>query len=246
MILISFKSLGQDTIYFSDILDKGIRVEFGYGSYSVKDEYISKEKYSGPFPYFLLGWTRQHNKYAYNLEIEYRNSDEIENNNVSINITQFSINQGFIYPFKKRQLFNNDLNLWLGPTVELFIFSNEQNIAVDGFDYARSFADLFSVGINFCAIYTLNSKFQLESRMLISALSLGFRMVDTEEDDQSPVKPLTLLSGLNSYFDLGIRYHILNRISLKAVYKFELCSIKEWTPMISASDNILVSLIYSF
>ena len=31
----------------------------------------------------------------------------------------------------------------MGPTVELFIFSNEQNIAVDGFDYTQSFAGLF-------------------------------------------------------------------------------------------------------
>ena len=172
MILISLKSLGQDTNYYSDILNKGITIKYGYGSYSVKDEYISKEKYSGTIPYFSLGWTRQHNKYAYNLEIEYRNSDEIENYNVTTNITQFLINQGFIYPLKKRELFNNDLDLWLGPTVELFIFSNEQNIAVDGFDYNQSFAGLFSAGISFTAIYPLNSKFQIESRLLTSVLSL--------------------------------------------------------------------------
>ncbi len=134
----------------------------------------------------------------------------------------------------------------MGPTVELFIFSNEQNIAVDGFDYTQSFAGLFSPGINFKATYPLNSKIQIESGLLTSVLSLGFRMLDSEEDDRFPVKPLTLLSGSNSSFDFGIRYHVFNKLSVIVAYKFELCRINEWTPMISASDNIMVGLKYTF
>ena len=245
-LFISIESSGQDTTNYSTVFPKGITVKYGYGNYSIKDEYISNEKYSGTIPYFSFGWARKHNKYLYRLEMEYRNSDEIKNYNVSTNITQFTLEQGFLYPLKKRELFNKDLDLWLGPTTEFFFFVNEPNIAVDGFDYSQSFAGLFSLGINIVGAYSLNSKFQIESSIGMSALSLGFRMVDSEEDDQSPVKLLTLFSGLNSSFDLGIRYYIFNNLSIKAGYKFELCRISAWNPLISASDNLLIGLTYYF
>lgn len=246
VLFIGVESPGQDTTNHSTIFPKGITVKYGYGNFSVKDEYISNEKYSGTIPYFSFGWARKHNKYVYRLEMEYRNSDEIKNYNISTNITQFKLNQGFLYPLKKRELFNKELDLWFGPTTEFFFFVNEPNIAVDGFDYAQSFAALFSLGINIVGAYSLNSKFQIESSIGMSALSLGFRMVDSEEDDQSPVKLLTLFSGLNSSFDLGMRYYIFNNLSIKAGYKFELCRISAWNPLISAIDNLLIGLTYSF
>jgi hypothetical protein len=237
---------GQDSISHGNFYPNGISVEYGLGRYSLKDNYISDEKYSGTMPYFSLGWARKHNKYAYRLELEYRNSNEIKNFNVSTNITQFALNQGFLYPLEERKLFNKELNLYLGPTTELFFFYNEPNIAVDGFDYAQSYAALFSLGIDFTGIYQLHSKFLVESSIGMSALSLGFRMVDSEEDDQSPVKLLTLFSGLNSSFNLGIRYYVFDRLSIKAGYKFELCRINEWNPMISVSDNLLIGLTCHF
>jgi len=183
-LFIAVESFGQDTINYHNLYPGGISIEYGIGSYSVKDEYISKEKYSGILPYYSLGWVREHNKYIYQLKMEYRNSDEIKNYNVSTNITQFTLSQGFLYPLKKGELFNKDLNLWLGPSTELFFFYNKPNIAVDGFDYAQSIGVLVSLGINIVGTYSLNSKFQIESSLGITALSLGFRMVDMEEDDQ--------------------------------------------------------------
>jgi len=246
IILISSRSLAQDTTNHSMVFPKGITLKYGYGNYSVKDKYISNEKYSGTMPYYSFGWVRKHNKYVYRLNFEYRNSDGIKNYNVSTNITQVTLNQGFLYPLKKRELFNKDLDLWLGPSAELFFFYNKPNIAVSGFDYAQSFAALFSAGINFVGIYSLNSKFQIESSISTSVVSLGFRIVDYEEDDQSPVKLLTLFSGLNSSIDLGIRYYVFNKLSIKVGYKFELCRISTWEPLLTTSDNLIIGLTYNF
>ena len=80
----------------------------------------------------------------------------------------------------------------------------------------------------------------------MSVLSLGFRSVDNEEDDKTPAKLLTLFSGLNSSFDLGIRYYVFDKISIKAGYKFELSRISAWNPLISTSDNLLIGLTYNF
>jgi len=245
-LFVTMELLGQDTIDYKTVFPSGISVGYGQGLYSVKDEYISEEKYSGTIPYLSVGWARKHNKYLYRLEFEYRSSDEIKNYNISTNITQVTLNQGFLYPLKKRELFNKDLDLWIGPSTEFFFFYNKPNIAVLGFDYSQSIAALFSAGISIAGNYSLNSKFQIESLISTSVVSLGFRMVDMEEDDQSPVKLLTLFSGLNSSFDLGIRYYVLNNLSIKAGYKFELFRISAWNPLISTSDNLLIGLTYNF
>lgn len=245
-LLIAIESPGQDTLHYPNLYPGGISIEYGIGSYSVRDEYISKEKYSGTLPYYSFGWARKHNKYIYRLEMTYRNSNNINNYNVSTNINQFTLNQGFLYPLKNMTLFKNDLYIWLGPSTEFFFYYSKPNIAVSGFDYAQSFAGLFALGFNADVIYPFKHNFQLESSLSLTVLSLGFRMVDSEEDDQSLVKPLTLFSGLNSSFDLGARYYLFNRLSVKLAYKFELTRISAWDPLLSASDNLIIGLTYKF
>jgi len=246
-ILISIGNLaGQDSLNCQSTFPSGITIEYGFGNYSVKDEYISKEKYSGTLPYYSIGWARHHDTYVYRLDMYYSNSNNIKNYNVTTNITQFTLNQGFLYPLKNISLFQKNLYLWLGPSTEFFFFYNDQNIAVAGFDYAQSLAGLFSVGLNINGIYPLRHNLQLESSLRLTVLSLGFRMVDNEEDDQSAVKILTLFSGLNSAFDLGARYYLFNRLSVKLAYKFELTRISAWDPLLSASDNLIIGLTYSF
>ncbi len=245
-LFIVAETLGQDTLSHLNVYPGGISIEYGIGSYSVKDEYISKEKYSGTLPYYSFGWARKHNKYVYRLEMAYRNSNSINNYNVSTNITQVTLNQGFLYPLKKMTLFKNDLYIWLGPSTEFFFYYSKPNIAVSGFDYAQSLAGLISLGLNVNGIYPLRNNLHLESSLRLTVLSLGFRMVDNEEDDQSAVKLLTLFSGLNSSFDLGVRYYLLDRLSVKLAYKFELTRISAWDPLLSASDNLIIGLTYSF
>ena len=246
-ILISIGNLpGQDSLNRQSTFPSGITIEYGFGNYSVKDEYISKEKYSGTLPYYSVGWARKHDTYIYRLDMSYRNSNKIKNYNVTTDITQFTLNQGFLYPLRNISIFQKDLYLWLGPSTEFFYFYNDQNIAVAGFDYAQSFAGLFSIGLNLNGIYPLRHHLQLESSLRLTVLSLGFRRVDNEEDDQSAVKLLTLFSGLNSSFDLGVRYYLLDRLSVKLAYKFELTRISAWDPLLSASDNLIIGLTYRF
>ncbi len=143
-------------------------------------------------------------------------------------------------------MFKKDLYIWLGPSTDFFLYNSEPFIAVSGFDYAKSFAGLFSLGFNADVIYPLKRNFQLESSLSLTVLSLGIRMVDTEEDNQSPGKLLTLFSGLNSSFDLGARYYLFNRLSVKLAYKFELTRISAWDSLLSASDNLVIRLTYKF
>ena len=247
VILISMGvSSAQDSLGWHSIYPAGIMFEYGVGNYSVKDEYISKEKYAGTLPNYSVGWARKHDTYIYHLDLSYRNSDRIKNNTITTEIIQFALNQGFLYSLNKISLFQKDLYLWLGPATELFFFSNDQNIAVSGFDYAQSYAGLLSVGLNAEGIYPVNEAWVFESAVRLTVLSLGLHMVDNDEDDQSSVKFLTLFSGLNASFELGTRYYLWESLSIKLAYRFELTRITAWEPLLAASDNVMIGLTCGF
>ncbi|MBE0570506.1 MAG: hypothetical protein IH618_03105 [Ignavibacteriaceae bacterium] len=246
LLLFTGSLLGQDSLQHHAIFPEGITVEYGIGSYAVTDEYISTEKYSGSLPYYSITWANQHSNYVYHLKIDFGNSSEIKNNNVSSDIYQFTLNQGFSYALPKFTLFDNDTYLYLGPSTELFFYFNEQNIAVSGFDYAQSFALLISGGINSQLFYKLWNDFNIEGTFDFNILSFGFRMVDMEENDESPAKILTLISANNVVFTLGPRYYLLDNLSIKAAYLFHLTRIDSWEPLLSASDNVVFTLTYGF
>ena len=237
---------GQDSLDQNSTFPEGITIEYGIGNYAVTDDYISTEKYSGSMPYYRILWTKPHNDYVYHLGIDYRYSSDIKNNNVSTDIYQFTLNQGFDYALPKFTVFNKDAYLYLGPSTELFFYYNNQNIAVSGFDYAQSFALLISLGVSSELYYQLSNNFYIETSLDFDLLSLGFRMVDSEETDESPVKLLTVISATNTVFRFGPRYYLLDNLSIKAAYLFNLTRISAWEPLLSASDNVVFTLTYGF
>jgi hypothetical protein len=238
--------LGQDTTNQKPIFPEGISLEYGIGSCAVTDEYISKEKYSGSLPYYCITWANQHSNYVYHVKIDFSNSSEIKNYNVSADIYQFTLNQGFSYALPEFTMFNKDAYLYLGPSTELFFYYNRQNIAVSGFDYAQSFALLISAGVNSQLLYKLWNDFNIEGSLDFNVFSLGFRMVDYEETDESPAKILTFISANNIAFTIGPRYYLFNNLSVKAAYYFHLTRISSWEPLLSASDNVVSTLTYGF
>lgn len=238
--------LAQNSLIKNTNYPAGITAEFGWGWIGLKDQYISKEKYTGDLPYYGFGWAREHNKYVYKLKFAYRYSDKIKNNNTSTEITQVTLNQGFLYPLKPAHLFKKELYIYMGPSTDFIYYFNEPKIAVDGFDYAQSFAAMLSVGMNTDIIYPIARKLQIESSLAFTVLSFSFRIVDSEEDDQSPAKLLTIIKGLNLDFNIGVRYFILDKLSVNIKYNFQLLTISAWDPLTTASDNGIIGLTYRF
>ena len=236
---------GQKDTSFLNVYPSGISANIGIGYFSIRDNYISEQKYSGKLPYYSISWARKHKKYVYTLELAYRSAD-VKNNNVNTSITQFTLNQGFIYSIAKTAIFNKDLLFWLGPSTEIFYINNNPDFAISGFEYTQSYAELVSLGLNAVAIYSILPDFNIESSVKITALSLGIRTVDMEEDDASPAKLFTLFSGLNSSFNIGVRYYFFNHLSAVCKYKFECTHISSWDPLLSASDNIVIGVMYNF
>jgi hypothetical protein len=98
VLLITVDTTGQDASNPEIIFPSGVSLGFGLGLFSVRDEYISDEKYSGTLPYMNLEWMRFRARSAYHLEVEYQQSANIANNNISAEVMQFVFNQDYIYP----------------------------------------------------------------------------------------------------------------------------------------------------
>jgi hypothetical protein len=245
VLLLFLQSAGQDLGEKPDLFPKGLTIQYGIGGYSIRDEYISRQKYAGELPSIAIEWARSHGKHVYNLGMSYRGA-EIRNHNVSTQITQFSLNQGFLYPMKKTTLFRKDFQVWLGPATKFFFLVNDPDFAVSGFEYTESYACLFSLGLDIKAVCRLSRSFRMESSFNMSVISLGFRKVDSEENDESPVKLLTPFSGLNGSFDFGVRWLLSRRLSAKLAYQFELTRIRSWNPLLAAGDHLMAGLTYGF
>jgi hypothetical protein len=77
-----------------------------------------------------------------------------------------------------------------------------------------------------------------------AVVSLGLRMVDMEETDESLVKLLTFFAGTHGSFRLGIRYDLINNLSVKASYLLGVTRISSWDPLYAASDNLVFTITY--
>lgn len=234
----------QDSLVRTAAYPEGLSLEYGMGSYAYTDEYISSEKYSGSMPYYRIGFSNRHESYVYQIGIEFRSATDIRNYNVTAEVTEFSLNQGFLYPLPGFFLFSREAYAYIGPSTEIFVYANRQNIAVSGFDYAQSYAALLSLGLRSELFCPLSSRFTIESSLNVGVLSLGFRMVDMEETDESPVKPLTIFSAVNGSLRLGIRYYPAAILSVKASYVLAVTRILPWDPLHVASDNLVVTVTY--
>ncbi len=219
----------------------GISIMTGLGRYSVRDEYFSAEKYSGTLPYFSATWARSHERGGYRIGVEYRNSSEIRNNNISAGITSFSLNLDYLYRVATLSLFSRDASLFLGPSTGFFMHFSELHIAFSELEIPYSFAILLPVGINSTLVVPVTDRFQVVGSVRSSLFSLGLRMIDLDEDvdEESPVRFLTFPSGMNASLRFGLRYVLTDRLSLDFGYELQVLRISPWDSLLSASDNLL-------
>jgi len=247
-LFVTMELPGQDTTDYKTAFPSGISVGYGQGLYSVKDEYISGEKYSGTLPYLNIEWVRFNNKNGYRLEFEYRNSSNITNNNISTEAKQIAFNQDFIYPVSHFSLFSKDVYAYLGPSVQVFYYDLKYNFVAPGtFISPKTYGRILSLGINTEFIYRVNRKLNIECFLRSNLLSLSGKDVDPAiYDNDSPPMLLTIITVTKFDFDLSMRYYLFNRISICLGYKFDFSRIDKWDPYIAASDNLIISVNYKF
>jgi len=244
LLIISLQTPAQETLNHNTIFSPGIFLGYGQGFYVVKDEYISKEKYSGSMPYYNVEWVRFHKRNGYRLEFEYWKTTDISNNKISAEAQQFNFNQDFFYPIGNFSLFSRNVYAYLGPSVQLFYYEIYYHFVSPGtFITPTTFGIIGSLGINTEFIYWVNDKLNVEGFLRSNLISFSGKEIDERkyEDESSPAI-LSVFTATKIDAELTLRYFLIDRVSLSLGYRFDLSRINKWDPYIAANNNIIISV----
>lgn len=230
------------------VFHRGLSLQAGPGWYSIRDEFISHQNYSGAMPVYLLTWTDVTDKRASNITLEYRAASAIRNYNVSASIVEFSFDINYLYPVGRFSLLSKDVVAYLGPSPEFFIHFRSQNIANGGSAIFRAYsaAMLFSAGATLALACPIANELTADASFETNVLSLGARFVNPDNSSEPFLKLLTPFSGWRSKTDIGIRYQLSSNISARLAYRVEIARINAWDYFISGSDMGVLSVFYGF
>ncbi len=230
-----------------NLLGDGIFVQGGLGYLALRDDYISDEKYSGSLPYLELGWLRSRDSSASRFSMEYRNSSDIRNNNVSASVTQTALNLDYLYPIGTFPLYMHDVFAFLGPSAETYLYFRSQNIANGGLAIfnAYSFATFFTLGINSELVLPMGSSFSAEWSGRLNLLGFGGRLVSLQDNSNDKfLKLVSIISGIQGSTNILLRYNVSDALLLKVGYRFEICQSTSWDYLLSGSDNVIFVVSY--
>jgi hypothetical protein len=228
------------------IYPEGFCIEYGFGRYAVKDEYISGQKYSGNLPYFSLNWSRFKNGHGIALGIESRSSAEVYNYDVACNVTQTTLKQDFFYSVSRLKLFKKDIHSYFGPSVNILLYSLDYDFGTYNHVITESNGTIVSLGLNSQNIYCISRKLFAEGAVHLNLASICSKAFQSYRYDEAEFKFLIMPKAMNTNLYVGFRYYLFSSLSVKAAYKFQLYRIYEWDPMIAISNNLIFSVSYHF
>ena len=225
------------------MLGDGIFVQGGLGYLALRDEFISKEKYSGPLSYFECGWLKSHDSSAVRFGLEYRNSSTIKNNNITANVIQVGANLDYLYFVGKFQIITHDIFAFLGPSMEMYYYDRTENIAGGSSNVYNSYARYYSLSLNSTFILPIGPYFSAEGSGMLNLIGWGEQSF-ISQNNSNRIKLISIFSGIRGYANILLRYYVSDAFLLKAGYRFEICQSTSWNYLLSASDNLIVVLVY--
>jgi hypothetical protein len=222
----------------------GLTLQGGIGYIAVRDEYISREKYSGSIPFYGVTWSKYHETYGFRLHLEYQHTPDLKDFNVTSEVHQFRISLEYLYPFADAIMCSKNVKVFLGPTAELFEFHRKDNII--GPENLQSNVALISGGIKSEAFWSLTESLQMRAAAHTTLLSMGFRSVNSNNSNEPSTKLLTPFRGMDADGEIAVSYQLMKPLSASIGYRFDVTRVSAWDYFISANDNVIISLSYVF
>jgi len=254
ILLFAGNSIGQDSLSHQTVFPKGISVDYGLGRYSVRDKYISKNKYTGSISSLNVTWSHFNKNRGVRLKFDYRSGSEIKNFNLSADIKEFSFTGTYTYSIGTFNLFSKKVYTYLGPSWGFYLYSRNQYMASHMMATTLSYAALISLGLNSEFICPIKPKLQAEGSLGLNLLSLGGRLPDLEIEEAEMIKLLPFYSATKGYFHFVLCYRFIRQVSIGIGYQFRLIwfkSSKEWESedgwygLLVANDNLLFRLTWN-
>ena len=247
-VILSFLGLGilraQSNPQDMHLLSNGLSISGGIGHLAIKDEYISRQKYSGTLPSFSMSWLRSDSSSGYKLGMDYFNSSTIRNGNISADVLLSALNLDFLYNVGQFTMRDYTAYPYLGPSAGIFLYSRQENIATGGnaFFSAYSFALFLSLDITSTIVVPISTDWSAEVSGKLGLLSIAGRLADLHDDNVKFFKLVTLLSGVRGNTQFLIRYDVTNLLQVHAGYRFDICQSATWNYLLAASDNLIIAI----
>jgi len=254
LLIITFQAPAQDTLDFKTVFPGGISVDYGLGKYSVRDKYISKNKYTGLISSLNVTWSNFNRNRGVRLKFDYRSGSEIKNFNLSANIKEFSFTGTRIFSIGTFNLFSKKVYSYLGPSWDFYLYSRNQYMASHMMATTLSYAALISLGLNSEFICPIKPKLQAEGSLGLNLLSFGGRLPDLETEEAKMIKLLPFYSAMKGYSHFVLCYRFIRQVSFGIGYQFRLIwfkSSKEWETedgwygLLVANDNLFFRLTWN-
>ncbi len=238
-------TLGQSKDIPQSIFPHGLGITFGIAKASLKDEYISNEKYSGQGTGFSVNWLKFHETYMYDLGMDVFSGSNIKNNSISAQVNDFAFRSAYLYPLGKIQTLGNDMYFFAGPNPEIYLHRFEQQLTKGGSAQyeVNSQAFLLSLGVKGLAFIPVSQKLFIKGELSSAIISLGSKTHNTSTNtSSSATKILTLFNGLRLSTRYSLEYNVLSMLTVGCGYKFDLTRISEWNPLTFASDEVFIKI----
>jgi hypothetical protein len=236
--------LGQAPSTHGDVFPGGANLTWGVGPVSLRDEYISRERYTGSLATLSARWGRFHERNGFRVEMELSSSPDVRSHHVSTQLTEFALDMDFLYPAGTLALGARRAFFFLGPSPGISLLVNDQQIASDGMEIALSFASLFTLGAAGEVVVPLSSRLLATGAVRTALFSAGLRMVDlVEEDEETALKLLGPLSGTRTLVWAGVLYRALDWVRVGIGYQGRLWRVTAWDPLVSSRDHLTFSLV---
>jgi hypothetical protein len=236
--------LAQDSTGSRSLFGGGLTLQGGIGTFAVRDEYISGEKYSGSIPFYGVTWSKYHETYGFHLHLEYQNTSNLKDFNVTSAVRQYRMSLEYLYPIADAIMCSKSVKIFLGPTAELFEFHRQDNII--GPENLQSNVALISGGIKSEAFWSLTKSLQMRAAAHTTLLSMGFHSVNSNNGNDSPTKLLTLFKGMDADGEIAVSYQLMEPLHASIGYRFDVTRVSAWEYFIAANDNLIISLAYVF
>jgi hypothetical protein len=236
ILLFLFTFAGKAQI--SDVtVDKkmSVTVSSGISFYSVLDNNISNEKYSGtliPFNFILMSniTDRQFRDFYFSLQ-----TGTIKNYKVDAHVNELTLGWDYGFKINKKKAYD----IFLGPSPFLYFYDRQEEISSK--TYFNSDLGLITLaGVFGIKSNKLNGfNYKIKGR-------LGLLSVGVSPGDGNKTKILTPLNGLQFNFSALVSYKLLNWADIAFEYSFQTYNITAWNKMYSLSDQLTLNLIFTF
>lgn len=220
----------------------------GISHIAIKDYYISKEKYSGLLIGFEFGFRYSGVSNFHDLNFSFKRGDGIDNYNIDADVLLFNLNQNYFYKILDNNLFAKPLMIYLGPSLEIFTYFREEDIArvSNSIFYAYSFLGEFSGGIQSLAELELSENISIINLFGVNLCSVGFRMVDTDDDNNSIMDFTSVNKNINFNSATTLTYSISKNLSIGCQYNFHFVNNRNWDKLYLMTDSLKLIASYCY